>query len=291
MQTVLAVDLGGTKTAAAAVDELGAVSSRIKEPAERSPEAAADRIARAADRMNATAVGVIVPGIYDQRTGNAWAPNLWGWDEVPFRDLLAERLSVPVVVHSDRSGYVLGEQWLGVARGLRDVAFVAVGTGIGVGILSGGRLITGAHGIAGAAGWFALNPRWTSEYAQVGCWESEAAGPAVARHAGTLTAEAAVAAASSGNKRAQAALDTAVDYLAMGVANLISLLNPEMVVLGGGLMQAGHLLLGRIREGVTRWAQPIAAGKARIELTALGEDPGLLGAARLAFLHIGIHKE
>jgi glucokinase len=291
MTSVLAVDLGGTKTAIAAVDELGCVRFRIKEAAERSPEDAAGRIAQAADRMNAAAVGVIVPGISDKRTGTVWAPNLWGWNEVHFGELLEARLSIPVVVDSDRSGYVLGEHWLGAARGLRDVAFVAVGTGIGVGILSCGRVIRGAHGIAGAAGWFALDPRWTSEYAQVGCWESESAGPAVARHAGTLTAEAAVAAACRGDERARAALDNAADYLAMGVANLISLLNPEMVVLGGGLMQAGDLLLDRIRRGVTRWAQPIAAGRVRIELTALGEDAGLLGAARLALLNTGIHKE
>jgi glucokinase len=171
------------------------------------------------------------------------------------------------------------------------VVFVAVGTGIGVGILSGGRVITGAHGIAGSAGWLALDPHWKDEYARAGCWESESAGPAVAQHAGTATAEAAVAAARGGDERAIAALDNAADFLAMGIANLISLLNPEMVMLGGGLMQAGDLLLGRVREGVKRWAQPIAAAKAKIELTALGEDAGLLGAARLAFLHTGVHKE
>lgn len=291
MSSVLAVDLGGTKTAAALVDEAGRVDSRIKEPAERSPAAAVRGIARAADRTSASAVGVIVPGIYNHRTGMAWAPNLWGWDEVPLRDLLAERLSIPVVIESDRSGYVLGEQWLGAARGLSDVVFVAVGTGIGAGILCGGRIVAGAHGIAGAVGWFALDPRWKSEYERTGCWEAESAGPAVARHAGTPDAEAAVAAARHGNERAQAALDNAADYLAMGIANLISLLNPEMVVLGGGLMQDGNLLFDRVRGGVARWAQPIAAAKAKIELTALGEDAGLVGAARLAFLHTGIHKD
>jgi len=117
----------------------------------------------------------------------------------------------------------------------------------------------------------------------------------VARRAGMPSAEAAVAAARNGDRHAQAALDNAADYLAMGIANLISLLDPEMVVLGGGLMhgwmQAGDSLLDRIRIGVLRWAQPIAARKAAIELTELGEDAGLLGAARLAFLHTGAYKE
>jgi glucokinase len=291
MNSVLAVDLGGTKTATAVVDELGRADSRTKEPAERSPAAAIEGIARAAERANATAMGIIVPGIYNQRTGMACAPNLWGWDEVPLGELLAQRLSIPVLVESDRSGYVLGEQWLGAARGLRDVVFVAVGTGIGVGILSGGRVIAGAHGIAGAAGWWALDPRWKREYARVGGWEAEAAGPALARRAGVATGEEAGAAARRGDQRARAAVGHAADYLARGVANLISLLNPEMVVLGGGLMQAGDLFLERIRDGVKKWAQPLAAAKTSIELTALGEDAGLYGAARLAFLHTGIHKD
>lgn len=291
MSRVLAIDLGGTKTAAALVDESGRMESRVKEPAEHSPAAAVEAIARMAARLKPAALGMIVPGIYNQRTGMAWTPNLWGWDEVPLGELLARHLSIPVVVEGDRSGYVLGEQWLGAARGLTDVVFVAVGTGIGVGIFASGRVVAGAHGIAGSAGWFALDPRWKDEYARVGCWEAESAGPAVARHAGTASAEEAAAEACRGNQRARAALDNAADYLAMGIANLISLLNPEMVVLGGGLMQAGELLLPRIREGVTRWAQPIAAARARIELTALGEDAGLLGAARLAFLRTGIHKE
>ncbi len=289
--TILAVDLGGTKTAIAAVDEAGAIASRSKEPAERSPAAAVHQISRAAAGFAAAAVGIIVPGIYNQQTGMAWAPNLWGWDEVPLRDLLTARISIPVVIESDRCGYVLGEQWMGAARGLKDVVFVAVGTGIGVGILSGGRVITGAHGIAGAAGWFALDPRWKTEYAQTGCWEAESAGPAVARHSGLPTAEAALAAACGGGELAQAAFNNAADYLAMGIANLISLLNPEMVVLGGGLMRAADLLLDRIRDGVPRWAQPIAAARAKIELTRLGEDAGLLGAAKLALLHTGIHKD
>jgi len=295
MNTVLAVDLGGTKTATAAIDEFGVIAFKVKEPAAHSPEATVSQIAQAAKRTNAAAAGIILPGIYNRQTGMAWAPNLWGRDEVPLRDLLAARLSVPVVIDGDRAGYVLGEQWLGAARGLRDVVFVAVGTGIGAGILSGGRLIDGAHGIAGAAGWFALDPRWKDEYAQVGCWEAESAGPAVARRAGMPSAEAAVAAARNGDRHAQAALDNAADYLAMGIANLISLLDPEMVVLGGGLMhglmQAGDSLLDRIRIGVLRWAQPIAARKTAIELTKLGEDAGLLGAARLAFLHTGAYKE
>ncbi len=281
MTAVLAVDLGGTKTALARVDPDGTVRDRCRLPAAHDLEGSVAQIAGAASGVRA--VGVIVPGIYTPGSGRAWCPNLWGTDEVPLLDALRARLDVPVAIDSDRSGYVLGESWRGAARGLRDVAFVSLSTGIGIGILAGGRVLGGAHGIAGAAGWFALDPRWTEEYGRTGCWEAESAGPAIARHAGTPDAQAAADAARSGDPAARAAFERAARYGGMGIANLISVLNPEAVVLGGGVGQgAGDLLLEPIRAEVRRWAQPIAAARCRIVLTELGEDAGLLGAARLA---------
>lgn len=281
MTSVLAVDLGGTKTTVARIDRDGGIRCRRKMPAARRLAESVEQIAAAVD--DAPGVGVIVPGIYTAATGMAWCPNLWGSEEVPLLARLRERVSVPVSIDSDRAGYVLGEAWLGAARGLRDVVFVAIGTGIGVGILSGGRVVTGAHGIAGAAGWWALDPEWKDEYGAVGCWEAESAGPAIARRYGVEDAAAVVVAARAGEGRAKDVLHRATRYTAMGVANLISLLNPEAVVLGGGVIQgAGDLLLDTIRAEVLNWAQPIAAARCRIELSALGEDAGLFGAARLA---------
>lgn len=279
---VLAVDLGGTKTAIALVDAQGRIHDKTKRPAHRSVEAAVNQIAERAN--GAVAVGIIVPGIYDPRNGKAWAPNLWGTEHVPLRDALAARLQVPFVIASDRAGYVLGEQWLGAAQGANDVVFVAVGTGIGVGMICGGRLMEGAHGISGAAGWMAVDRAWKPEYANAGCWESEAAGPAAARRAGAATAEDVVARARAGDARSSAVLRETAEYLGLGIANLISVLDPEVVVLGGGLMQAADLMLDGIRETVMRWAQPVASRLVRIERTALGEDAGLLGAARLAYM-------
>jgi glucokinase len=227
---------------------------------------------------------VIVPGIYDAAAGAAWAPNLWGRDFHPLRSRLEQRLGVPVAIGSDRTGSVLAEQWLGAARGLANVTFVAVGTGIGVGIVADGRPLEGAHGIAGAAGWMLIGNPWKPEYADCGAWESEAAGPALARRAGMPSAEAVVAAARSGDAQAIEAVRRTAEYLAMGIAGLIAVLDPEMVVLGGGLMQARDLLLEPIRRLALSWTQPVAALKVRIEASALGEDAGLLGAARLAWL-------
>jgi glucokinase len=284
MKYVLAVDMGGTKTATAMVDENGLIRERSKRSASRTVKASVAQIALAM-RDEIAAVGIIVPGIYDQSTGRAWCPNLWGPEEVPLRDDLDQLLRVPVFLDSDRSGYVLGESWTGAARGLLDVAFVSVGTGIGVGILSAGRVLRGAHGIAGAAGWMSLEPQWQAGYGVCGNWEAMAAGPAVARSFNATQAEDVVAAAESGDASARAVLHHAAEVTGRGVSNLISILNPEMVVLGGGLLQgAGAWMLDTIRTEALRWAQPTAARKCRIEMTQLGEDAGLLGAARLAHL-------
>ena len=291
---MLAIDLGGTKTSFAVIDPDGRVRARSKRPSHEAGAAMSfDALASAAaDTVRAAGVlwadvrgaGLVVPGIYSPATGRAWAPNLWGPGEVPLQDELLPRLPVPVVIDSDRSGYVLGEQWQGAARDCTDVVFLAVGTGIGAGILSGGRLVRGRGGIAGAVGWFALDPRWREDYGRVGSFEAEAAGPALARRCGAASAEDAAEAARRGDAAARHAVDETVEWLAMGTANLISAFNPQVVVLGGGLMQAADLFLDPVRRAVRRWAQPKAVEQCRIETTRLGEDAALFGAARLAYL-------
>jgi glucokinase len=281
MGMVLAVDLGGTKTALARVDEQGGVHDPRTVPAARTLAGSVDQIAAACHEVEA--VGVIIPGIVEHPAGTAWCPNLWGPEHVPLVAALRARLPVEVVVDSDRAGHVLGEAWLGAARGLRHVVLVAVGTGIGVGILADGVVLRGAGGIAGAAGWFALNAEWKQEYAAIGCWEAESAGPAIARLAGMPDGRAVVAAARAGDRRALDTLHHAARFIGMGVANLVSAFTPEAVVLGGGLVAgAGDLLLDTVRQEARRWAQPLAIEQCRIELTQLGDRAGLMGAARLA---------
>ncbi len=277
---VVGVDLGGTKIAASVVDAEGRILHRVKRPASKDvaelAEAAEEAVRAARMEWGAIeGVGLAIPGIYFADSGRAWAPNVWGMDEIELRGQLAPLVPTPLAIDSDRTAYVLGEQWMGAARGAGDVVYLAVGTGIGAGILAGGRVIRGKCGIAGAVGWFTLDPR-------EGSFEALAAGPAVARRAGKESAEQVVEAARGGDPAARAVLNETADWLARGIANLISTFNPELVVLGGGLMQAGDLMIGRIREQTPRWAQPLAARRTRIELTQLGEDAGLLGAARLA---------
>lgn len=283
---LLAIDLGGTKLAIAIVTPGGEILHRSQVPAAGPPELITAEAHRqvAASGMSWRAIaaaGLIVPGIYSPRTRMAWAPNLWGFGEVAL-GALQDSLPVPLHIASDRSGYVLGETWLGAARGLRDVVFLSIGTGIGAGILCGGQLVEGHGGVAGAIGWWSLSPVMKEAYRAGGCWESEAAGPAVARLAGCATAAEAASRARSGDAAARAAFEAAARWIGAGAANLISVFNPEMVVLGGGLMRSSDLLLDPVRTAAAQWAQPVAFRQAHIELTQLGENAGLLGAARLA---------
>ncbi len=289
-QAVIAIDLGGTKLSVARVDAEGRISARRKILLEsRSASACVEQIAQSIREMGeATAVGLIVPGIYFAGSGKAWAPNLWGDEQIALRSELEKVVKIPVIIDSDRAGYVLGEHWMGAARGLKDVVFLSVGTGIGAGILADGRLLRGSGDIAGAVGWFAFDYQQQDIHKMVGCWEAEAAGPALARRGNAKSAEEVVAAARTGDQRAQKAIAEIAEYLARGVANIVSILNPEMIVLGGGLMQAGDLFIDTIKNRMPAWAQPIAARQVRIELTELGEDAGLFGAARLALDHFKV---
>ena len=279
---VLAIDLGGTKLATAVVSEGGEILAFRKDTVRKSsPEDTIEQIASEAEAVvrecgvPVAGAGLIVPGIADPKRG-AWAPNLWGDADVALAAPLGRRIGVPLTVESDRTGYVIGEHWLGISRGCSDVLFVAVGTGIGVGILAGGEVVRGVGGAAGAAGWMMLRGEGS------GCWESEASGPAIARAAGRGSAEEVIAAAAAGDDKCCGILSNAAGVLGMGVANLVSLFNPEMVVLGGGLMQAADVFLEPIRDGVRKWGNPRAVRQVRIELSVLGDKAGLFGAARLA---------
>lgn len=307
------IDVGGTKIASALFTAEGRMLGRAKISIDKgTAEKPVRQIIgiirhlKALARQQAgeiRAIGICIPGVVFQKTGLAWAPNISGWDHYPLRDRLREKITIPLVLASDRSAYVLGEHWRGVAKGKKDVVFLAVGTGIGAGILVGGKVLGGSQDISGAVGWFALDPRFKSEYAAMGCFEAEASGGSVGRKAAELlkagepslmmemvkgkvediTAETVIKAARLKDPLACEIIAIAVSYLAMGIANIVSILNPEMIILGGGLFQAGDLLLKPIKKEFKRWAQPLAARKVRIELSSLGENTGLYGAAKLAW--------
>ena len=314
------IDVGGTKIASALFTREGEISAREKAAIDKAGgDAAAVQVAARIGSLAAAAasaggrlaaVGISVPGIAYSASGTVWAPNIPGWDRYPLLEKIRDKIRghvpevrVPMILESDRSAYVAGEAWRGAAAGAKDVVFLAVGTGIGAGIISGGRIVHGHEDIAGAVGWFALDPAFKPEYAAMGGFEAEASGNSVARKARerlaagrtsrllefaggrveAVTAETVAAAARAGDPLATEIIAEAVTYLSMGVANIVSILNPETVVLGGGLFQAADLFLEPVRREFRRWAQPLAARSVRIELSALGEDAGLYGCAKLAW--------
>ena len=247
-----AVDIGGTKIASALFTREGEISARKKAAIDKAGgDAAASQVrdemaalAEAARRAGGrlAAVGVCVPGIAYSASGRVWAPNIPGWDQYGLLERI--RGHVPVVLESDRSAYVAGEAWKGAAAGARDAVFLAVGTGIGAGIISGGRILHGHEDIAGAVGWFGLDPDFKPEYASMGSFEAEASGNSVARKARerlaggrpsvlldlaggvveAVTAEIVAAAARRKDPLAMEVVADVVAYLAMGVANIISIL-------------------------------------------------------------------
>jgi glucokinase len=311
----IGLDLGGTKIAAGVVASTGMLLSSIRLPTpaagvKRDVGALHDAARAAAEAAQVSwrairAVGVGVPGAFDPQTETVWAPNLPGWTKVPLGRDLGRALGRPVFVEGDRNVQALAEAWLGAGRGrVRNMVFLTVGTGIGAGLILDGRLVPGTRGVAGAAGWMAIESTWRPIYGRLGSLEALGAGPAVARLAEEelrsrssllirrlagnrkITAEVVAKAARRGDRGARRVLEEVGTNLGRGVASIVSLLNPELVVIGGGLAGAGELILAPLRRAARQWGQPLASRQVRIVRSRLGDDAGVLGAARYAFIRL-----
>lgn len=315
---VLAADIGGTKIATAVISLTGEILQMSKVPtALGRPADLADQIvtmlradlARGGVNMgDVLGLGVGVPAVIaEDHKVIIWAPNLPGWENIPLHDELVARLNLPIRIEYDGHTAVLGEWWLGAGRGYRNVVSVIVGTGIGGGMILDGRLYRGATRLAGAAGWFALRtePMPDERARQLGHWESLAAGPGIARFAAeklrqdsrpsllrnqglgspdNLTAQIVCDAARQGDALACEVLHHIGQVLGIGIANIVSLLNPDVVVLGGGVGVQADLFIEQIREIVFSTAQPMSARAVQIVPSQLGERAGLLGAAKAVLL-------
>jgi glucokinase len=317
----IGLDLGGTKLAAALFSDDGDILHRSQHALEgRGGDAVGQLILEQTAEITShareqghsvLAIGVSVPGIYRDRDGTVWAPNIPGWDRYPLRSLLQEHAAqgIRVAIDNDRACSILGESARGVARGCDDAIFLAVGTGIGAGILTGGRVLRGADDIAGAIGWMALDRPYRAEYDRCGCFETHASGAGIEgtarrllaarpEHDGTLgridpsrlTTHDVFAAFDQGDAIASTVLENAVECWGMAVANLVSLFNPQVIVFGGGIFGPAVRLLGRIEAEARRWAQPISVSQVAIRASALGPDACLVGTGRLALSAAAIDR-
>jgi glucokinase len=294
---ILALDLGGTKLAAALMHPDGELlTSKTMALEGRQGKQVGQLIVqmldefvgqakRSGDRIGA--MGIAVPGIYNQKDGTVWAPNIPGWDYYPLLEEISAFLgSSPtrVRIDSDRACYILGEYWKGEAAGCSHAIYLAVGTGIGAGILVDGRVLRGSQDIAGAIGWMALRKDFQTPYTQYGCFEYHASGQGIGLNAlpDFRNASEVFSAYDRGDSKAVALIDNAILCWGQAAANLVSLFNPDMIVFGGGVFGPAAKFIDRIYEEACRWAQPVSIRQVRFVSTALGDQVALYGAAYLA---------
>jgi glucokinase len=307
---VIGIDAGGTKLLGAVVDEALGSRNRIHRLWRGADtQEVLDILVEAVEELreaapDATRVGVGIPSLVDFASGTSISSvHLPLWD-VPVRDVLSERLGVPVVVDNDANCAVLAEQRGGAARGASHVVMLTLGTGIGGGLVLGGRLYRGSMGAGAELGHMVVDldgPPCQGSCPSRGCLEAFASGQAIGR----AGAEAARAEPSSGLGRALArgteitgplvtelahegdaaavaVLDAAGRKLGVGIASLVNIFNPEVVVVGGGAAAAGDLLLEPAREELRSRALPPSRDLVRVEPAYFGDESGMLGAALLA---------
>ncbi len=313
---IVGVDVGGTNVAVGAVPADGGepvgLRSRptardgggdavVTQIAEMVGETLAELEAEAgAGRSAVAGVGIGSPGPLDRRTGVVLeTPNL-GWTDFPIRDRVSKAVSLPAVLDNDANCATYGEWWLGAGRGARSVVGLTLGTGIGGGVVLDGRIHHGASDVAGEIGHMTVDYRGRRcSCGSVGCLEAYASGPNIAARAvealedgeesiipelvegdlASVTAETVHRAVTRGDAFAVRLLTDTARILGAGVASLLNVLNPEVVVLAGGVAGAGEDLFGPLRAEAERRAFRPAVEACRIVPAELPGTSGVLGAA------------
>ncbi|TDQ55089.1 ROK family glucokinase [Actinorugispora endophytica] len=309
----IGVDIGGTKVAGGVVTPSGRVLARLRTETpdrSKSPKVVEDTIVRVVEELRrdhrVSAIGVGAAGFVDERRASVlFAPHL-SWRDEPLRDSLRARLGLPVVVENDANAAAWAEVRAGAGRHVRDVVVVNLGTGIGGGVVIDGVLRRGRHGLAGEFGHMTLVPNGhRCECGNRGCWEQYASGNALTREARELAvADSPVATrlldavggdprlitgplvtrlAREGDRACVELLEDAGAWLGVGLANLAAAFDPDLFIIGGGVCEAGDLLLEPARQYFRRnltgrGYRPEAA----IVRASLGNEAGLIGAADLA---------
>lgn len=307
-EIVLAGDLGGTNLRIAAVDREGRIVFRDKR---ETPDAAeAGEIVRvileAAENCRAQlngeqikALSIAVPGTVDARKGLILkAPNVPVLDNFSMVEALEKELEIPVILENDANAAAIGESWIGASKDVADSICVTLGTGVGGGIIIDGSVLRGADGTAGEIGHICVEPFGAAcGCGSRGCVEQYASATAVVRQAGELsndfpqselkeksrlTSEDVYLAGKAGDKLALEVFRRQGFYLGIALAGLINTLNPEAIVFGGGASEGWDLFAPHMRSEIELRAYKEPANRAKLVRAALGDDAGILGAARLA---------
>ena len=306
-QAVIGVDLGGTNLRTALVGPTGEILAKNKEPTP-----ASEGYLKVIDRLvanitqqrekakqlglNITAIGVGAPGVILPGSGIVVkSPNFPDWNNLPLRQELEKTLSLPVCIENDANAAALGEQWRGAAKDVGSMIFLTLGTGVGGGIVYEGRIWGGAHGMAGEVGHMTIVPDGRQcGCGNRGCLEMYASSrgivmsylaavqPGAAEDVRNISSADIYRAASGGDSCALQVMREMGRYLGIGIANLINILNPAMVVIGGGVKEAWQLFIEATREEISRRAFSYPAERTLIVPSVLGDDAGMVGAAAVA---------
>lgn len=308
-ELTIAADLGGTHLRAATVSRNGEICQRIKQKTPKSDKAddivqallttAMDLISRhSANEIKS--LSVVVPGTIQAEKGTVTkAPNLPSLDGFRLSAALESEIKLPVFIENDANAAAVGEMWLGAARGSNTIICVTLGTGVGGGIILDRKLLRGLDGSAGEIGHIGVEPFGPPCGCRSrGCLEVFASATAIVRmtrELGTrypdsslndlkeLTSEAVYLQGEQGDELALEVFRRAGFYLGVGLATLINILNPEMIVIGGGVAAGWDLFINHVQEHVYGRAFPEPARRVKIVRAICGDDAGLLGAAYLAF--------
>ncbi len=316
MRFVLGIDIGGTNLVVGSVSEDGSVLHAMQsEPthAEAGATAVLDRLVALAERVIAqtrreipgasiVGVGIGAPGPLDTKSGIVLlTPNL-GWVNMPLRQIIRDRLGLPAMLDNDANCAVLGEWWVGAARGARHAIGITIGTGIGGGLVLDGKLYHGASDVAGEIGHATIDTEGRRcKCGNYGCLEAYASGPNIAVRAveelevgassclpgmvggdlSKITAQTVYEAAHQGDELALQVVNDTAKFLGTGIANLLNVFNPEVVVVCGGVTLAGDHLFVPLRREVARRAFKPAVQACRIVPGELINSAGVYGAARV----------
>jgi len=316
-QYIIGVDLGGTKIFAGAVSTDGTRTHGMRTVATQADVGGADGVVdrivgliedvildtikeTGATREDFLGIGIGAPGPLDRDKGIVVvAPNL-GWRDFPLRDRVSSRVKLPATLDNDANCATVGEWWLGAARGGNTVVGITIGTGIGGGLIINGELYHGASDVAGEIGHTTIDVNGRHcKCGNYGCLEAYASGPAIATRArealmredtssmlpsmvdnqlDRITAETVYDAAKKGDALANEIVRDTARYLGAGIATLLNVINPDVVVIAGGVTRAGEALMGPLRAEVRRRAFNPAVKAARIVLAELPGTAGVVGA-------------
>ena len=309
-EIVLACDLGGTNIRIAAVNAEGEILYRLKAETPKTEqseeiikaitEAAESCRRQAGDSGRIKAFAAAVPATINVEKGVILkAPNVPALDDFPFAETVSGKLNLPVILENDANAAALGEQSFGAAHGFQNAIAVTLGTGVGGGIIIDGRVLRGVDGTAGEIGHICVEPFGAAcGCGSQGCLEQYASATAIVRLAGELedrypdsilsgkaglSSEEVYQAGIKGDELGREVFRLMGFYLGIALADLVNVLNPEVIVIGGGAGGGWDLFIDHVESEIKRRAFREPAARAKVVRAQLGDDAGILGAARLAF--------